>query len=136
MRWVGRDHLAGNQPVEQHADSGQMLLHRRLFEILPQCLDVGGDMQRLDIGELAKLVVLTPGEEPADRMQLLRVFLLRMVAAKNSRNRFAAPSPASAMIAGTTMDAARAREILDGLAGSMTLSWWSGFDSLSDMALV
>ena len=29
-------------------------------------------MQRLDVGELAELVMLAPGEEPADRMQVGR----------------------------------------------------------------
>ena len=64
---VGGDDLAGDQPVEQHADGGQVLLDRRLLEILAERLDVGGDVQRLDVGELADLVVLAPGEEPARR---------------------------------------------------------------------
>ena len=43
--------------------------------------DVGGDMQRLDFVQGAKLVMLAPVEELAGRMQIaVRVFLLRMVA--------------------------------------------------------
>ena len=42
-----------------------MLLDRRLLEILGHRLDIGGDMQRLDIGDLANLVLVAPGEEPA-----------------------------------------------------------------------
>ena len=42
-----------------------MLLDRRLLEILSECLDVGRDMQRLDISELADLMALAPGKEPA-----------------------------------------------------------------------
>jgi hypothetical protein len=60
------------------------------------------------------------------------VFLLRMVTAKNSRKRFAAASPASATIAGTTMDVAIARDILGGLAAGTTVSSWLGFGSVSD----
>ena len=72
MRRVGGDDLAGDQPVEQHADGGQVLLDRRLLEILAERLDIGRDVQRLDVGELAELVVLAPGEEPADGMQVGR----------------------------------------------------------------
>ena len=69
VRRVGGDDLAGDQPVEQHADGGQVLLDGRLLEILAERLDVGGDVQRLDVGELADLVLLAPGEEPATRLQ-------------------------------------------------------------------
>ena len=65
MGRVGREDLAGDQPVEQHADRSEVLLDRRLFKILPQALDIGGDVQRLDIGDLAEMVVVAPGEEPA-----------------------------------------------------------------------
>jgi hypothetical protein len=62
-----------------------VLLDRRLLIILPKTLDIGSDVQRLDVGDLAKLVMVALGEEP--RCSLMLVFLLRMVAAKNSRNR-------------------------------------------------
>ena len=42
-----------------------MLLDRRLLEILAERLDIGGDVQRLDVGDLADLVMVAPGEEPA-----------------------------------------------------------------------
>ena len=64
MGRIGGDDLAGDQPVEQHADGGEVLLDRRLFEILAERLDIGGDVQRLDIGDLADLVPVAPGEEP------------------------------------------------------------------------
>jgi hypothetical protein len=52
---VGGDDLAGDQPVEQHSDGGEVLLDRRLFKILAERLDIGGDMERLDNGiEVAK----------------------------------------------------------------------------------
>ena len=39
-----------------------------LFEILAQRLDIGRDMQRLDIGDLVELVMIAPGEEPYGRV--------------------------------------------------------------------
>ena len=36
----------------------------RLLKILAESLDIGGDMERLDIGDLANLVPVDPGEEP------------------------------------------------------------------------
>ena len=41
-----------------------MLLDRRLLEILAQRLDIGRNVQRLDIGDLADLVMVALGEEP------------------------------------------------------------------------
>ncbi len=41
-----------------------MLLDHRLLKILAHGLDIGGDVQRLDIGDLADLVMVAPGEEP------------------------------------------------------------------------
>ena len=64
------------------------------------------------------------------------MFRLRMVAAKNSRKRRAACSPASAMIAGTTIEAATVAEIFGALAAGTTVSWRVGSGSVSDMALV
>ena len=43
-----------------------MLLDRRLFKILAERLDIGGDVERLDIGDLANPVPVAPGEEPHD----------------------------------------------------------------------
>ena len=61
----------------------------------------------------------------------MRVFLLRIVAAKNSRNRFAARSPASPMIAGTTIDAATLAEIRVGFSAGTTVSCRPVLDSVS-----
>jgi hypothetical protein len=41
-----------------------VLFDRWYLEILVERLDIGCRMQRLDVGELAKLVVIAPGEEP------------------------------------------------------------------------
>ena len=63
---IGGDDLAGDQPVEQHADGGEVLLDRRFFKILAERLDIGRDVERLDIGDLADLMMVDPGEEPND----------------------------------------------------------------------
>ena len=52
---IGGDDLAGDQPIDQHADGGQVLLARRLLIVLTERFDVGGDMQRLDVSDLAIL---------------------------------------------------------------------------------
>jgi hypothetical protein len=76
VRWVDRDHLADHQPVEQHADRGKVLLDGRpgSFALLDrrfagrrylQRFDIGRDMERLDIGEIADSVLVKPGEERA-----------------------------------------------------------------------
>src|SRR4051794_34884457 len=66
MRRVGRDHLAGDQPVEQHADGGEVLLYRRLRHRLLQALDVGRDMHRFDIDDVADLMLIAPVEKLRD----------------------------------------------------------------------
>ena len=45
---VGRDHLAGHQPVEQATDSGQALLGGRGGQVAGLLLDPGRDMEGLD----------------------------------------------------------------------------------------
>jgi hypothetical protein len=47
-----------------------VLLDRRFLEISAKRLDVGRDVQRLDIGELPDAVVLAPGEEFSHGMQV------------------------------------------------------------------
>ncbi len=63
---VGRIHgddLAGDEPVEQHADGGQMLLDGRLREVLAEAFDIGGDVERFDLVQAAELVAVAPVEE-------------------------------------------------------------------------
>jgi hypothetical protein len=69
---IGGDDLAGDQPIDQHADGGQVLLDRRLLKILAERLDIGGDVERLDVGELAEFVAIAPVEEPHDGMVIGR----------------------------------------------------------------
>ena len=76
MGGIGCDDLADDQPVEQHADGGEVLLDGRLLEVLAERLDVGRDMHRLDVGELAELVALAPGEEAPAGVEVGRAGVL------------------------------------------------------------
>ncbi len=62
---IDGEDLADDQPVEQHADRREVLLHRRLGGRRLQRLYIGGDVHGLDVGELADAVLLDPGEERA-----------------------------------------------------------------------
>jgi hypothetical protein len=53
MRRVDRNHLAGDQPIEQHADTGEMLLDRRSRYTSAELLYISGDMDGLDFIERA-----------------------------------------------------------------------------------
>ena len=65
MRRIDRQHLADDEPVEQHAHRGEVLLDGRLGGGVLQRLDIGRDMQRLDIDELGDAALFEPGEERA-----------------------------------------------------------------------
>ena len=67
MRRIDREHLADDQPVEQHAHGGEVLLDGRLGGGFLQRLDIGRDMQRLDIDQLGDAALFEPGEERAAR---------------------------------------------------------------------
>jgi hypothetical protein len=60
MRRIGRHHLAGHQPVKQHADAGEVLLYRAH---LAQFLDVSGHMHRLYVLNARDASVLAPSQE-------------------------------------------------------------------------
>ena len=47
MRGIDRDGLPGHQPIRQHADSGQVLLDRRLTDGLTGLLDAGTTLKPL-----------------------------------------------------------------------------------------
>ena len=74
---VGRvdgEDLTGHQPIEAHANGGEVLLHRRLavglvgvlMGLQEHLLDISGHMERLDVGQLMQPVLLAPSEKPAD----------------------------------------------------------------------
>src|SRR5712692_11717057 len=67
MRRVNRNDLAGDQPVEQHADTGEMLLDRGRFHPLAQALDVLSDVDRLDLIERADPAHVAPAQKRGGR---------------------------------------------------------------------
>jgi len=42
MRRIGCEDLAGDEPVEQHADGRKVLLDGRLLEVLAEAADISG----------------------------------------------------------------------------------------------
>ena len=60
---VHRHDLAGDQPVEQVADRGEALLHGGGRALAAELLDVGGDMQRLHVGDRRDAGRLAPGQK-------------------------------------------------------------------------
>ena len=56
--WVEGQDAAAGQPVEQHADGGEVLLDGRGGFGAGELLDVGGDVYRLDAGQ-GEAAVLT-----------------------------------------------------------------------------
>jgi hypothetical protein len=68
VRRIRGQNLADDKPVEQHANCGQMQFDGPLGGRRLQHLHIGGDVDRLDVGELADLVLLDPGKEvPRDQ---------------------------------------------------------------------
>src|SRR6266851_6045770 len=67
MRRVNRNHLAGHQPVEQHADTSEMLLDRGRLHALAQALDVLSDVDRLDLIERADPAHVAPAQKRGGR---------------------------------------------------------------------
>ena len=70
---VGRVQLqdmAGDQPVKQNAKRRQVLLDGGRGELALQVLNESGDVDRLHLGELPDLVVLTPGRKAAGGIEV------------------------------------------------------------------
>ena len=65
MGRVHVDDVAGHQPVEEHAERGQVLLDRRRRELALQILDEGGDVERLHVGEFVDALLRAPSGEAA-----------------------------------------------------------------------
>ena len=60
MGRISVDNMSRHQPVEEHANRGQVLLDRRRREFVLQVVDEGGDMERLDLGELVNFFGCAP----------------------------------------------------------------------------
>src|SRR4051794_28454426 len=65
MRRIDREHLADNEPIEQYAHGSKVLFDDRLGGGLLQRLDVGRDVQWLDLDQLGDATLFEPGEERA-----------------------------------------------------------------------
>jgi hypothetical protein len=61
--------LAGDRPVEEHADRRELLLDRGRLHRSLQLLDIAGDVMRPDRRE-REAAVLTPVEKPVARPQI------------------------------------------------------------------
>jgi hypothetical protein len=124
MGRVGGDDLAGDQPVEQLADRSEVLLDRRLLEGFAERFDVVRNVERFDLGELADLVTITPGEKPVGRMKVSRAgVFVGDIRREEFEEATGGCSPASATIKGSTISVistATARE------GPRTVNWRLG----------
>jgi hypothetical protein len=58
---------AGDEPIEQHADRGEVLLDGRLRHSVLERLYIGGDVERLDIDQRDDPGGIEPSEEVRDR---------------------------------------------------------------------
>src|ERR1700683_1175818 len=67
MRGVRWHDLARYQPVEQHADTGQILLDRGGRPLALQLFDIAADMHRLDAAEFADPLPFAPAEKHGGR---------------------------------------------------------------------
>src|ERR1017187_8583927 len=63
VRRVRRHHLPDDEPVEQHADTGQMLLDRGSRALALQQFDIRGHMYRLDAPERVNPLPFAPVQE-------------------------------------------------------------------------
>ncbi len=70
MSRVHVEDVACHKPIEQHAQRGQVLLHRRRGELAVQLFHERGDVERLNVGELADAAGVTPLREASRRVQV------------------------------------------------------------------
>src|ERR1017187_338772 len=72
MRRIGRDHLPRYQPIEQHPDTGEVLLDRGGRPLPLQLLDIRGHMHRLDAPEFTNPLPLAPAQESSSGPRIRR----------------------------------------------------------------
>jgi hypothetical protein len=58
MRRINGEDLADDEPIEQHADRGEVQFNDQLRGRRLQRLYIGRDVDRLDVGEFANPVLL------------------------------------------------------------------------------
>lgn len=114
-----RHDLANHQPIEQVANGGQVLLDRGCRQRLRLQFHPGRHVQRLHGGNRRHTRLRALGEKLAYGVRIsTRVFGLRMLDAKNSRERMPARSPAATTSVGVWMP-------LDATSGFMAASPYS-----------
>jgi hypothetical protein len=62
--------MAGNEPIEEHPQSGKMLFHGRGGEVALQVFQEGRDVEGLNVGELADAFLVAPFRESARGVQV------------------------------------------------------------------
>src|ERR1017187_597444 len=77
VRRIRRHDLSYYQPVEKHADGGQMLLDRGSRPLTVQLLDIGRNMHRLHPPQFANSLPFAPAQEISGgpRIRRPRVFV-------------------------------------------------------------
>ena len=70
MRRIGRHHLTGYELVKHHADSGEMLLHRRSRQFTAEMLDICGHMHRLNERKRVNLLPFASEQKRARRLRV------------------------------------------------------------------
>ena len=70
MGRIDVDHMAGKEPVEQHAECGHVLLDGRRRHLGLQVLDETADMERLDTRKLIDVSAAAPGSEAASGVHI------------------------------------------------------------------
>ena len=63
MGRIDVDYMAGDEPVQQHAERSQVLLDGRRRHLGLQVLNESGNMERLDAGKLVEVSLSAPGGE-------------------------------------------------------------------------
>ena len=99
-RGVHREDLVDDEPVAEHTDRGQVLLHGRdRTRMRP---DVGGHVERRDVAQPER-ASHHPRKCPTARPYAAHVLAFAIRPAKNSRNRATASGPASTITCGRTI---------------------------------
>lgn len=65
-RWIHRDDLSRDEPVEEHLQRGEFLFDAWSVDLRPEFLNIGGDEERADVAE-ADAAFLAPIAEVAHR---------------------------------------------------------------------
>lgn len=71
-RRIHRDYLAGDEPVEEHADGREVLFHGRSGTLTLKLLYIGSNHHRVELIEHCDPVTVAPSEELSNRLSVSR----------------------------------------------------------------